>query len=462
MHAHICSPNWRVQLARWHDSVVELHFDASLLQRASSLMSLSVCSVCHHILQDSGLAHVRPGYVEITCSDRRRFRQWSGNDVSRIIDVVVEAKRKYVAGEMNKTDMTEIVQVVGFNANIHGVMADPQLRAHAPLLDTVCWDWVHTALQDGFLTGEVALILEACGISRTTMQDWLQWDGWQFPKHRQTKGDQLHRIFSQYREVASDPCKIKANCSELLGLYGLLRHFIEVNVPEDAANKKFRESFIAACGVVDTLLDAKRSNRAPQDAASHLDIATAEYLEKHIAAYGTKGVKPKHHWMLDIPDQVRRSDCIIDAFVIERNHLLVKTVAEPVSNTSAFERSVLQGVLNVMCNDSDIAEGLRGRTAKLPGSADIVVADALRCFAVDIAVGDVVRCGDVFGLVQACVREAIVLAVTVTVLDVVCRPTIHHVKCKLNASRKLEIWSPADVCQCTAWYVDTGLVVILL
>lgn len=380
-------------------------------------------------------------------------------------DVVLAAKRRSVAGELPKAKLTEIIQSVGFNPNCDGVLADRRLRDHASLLDVVCWDWVHTALQDGFLTGEASLLIQAQGIPRSTLQEWLKWDGWRFPKHRQTKAEELHRIFSHYRESAADPVKIKASCSELLGLYGLLRHFVEINVPAGGGSVLARDAFFAACGVVDLLLEAKRVNTAPGDAATRLETATVRYLDLHIQAHGTGWVRPKHHWMLDIPAQVRRSGCIIDAFVIERHHLIVKAVAEQVKRTTAFERSVLSGVLNVMCNSSDEeshADGLRGRQAKLPSSHNVVVADALRSFGVDIAVGDVVRCGNLLGIARACVREADTLAVAVTVLDVIARPTAHHARCKLVEGRGLEVWSPADVCQCNAWYPEDAILVVLL
>jgi hypothetical protein len=59
------------------------------------------------------------------------------------------------------------------------------------------------------------------------------------------------------------------------------------------------------------------------DGAAQLETATRNFLELHQHAYGSRHLKPKHHWMLDLGPQVRRDRMILDAFAIERQHLLV-------------------------------------------------------------------------------------------------------------------------------------------
>ena len=80
------------------------------------------------------------------------------------------------------------------------------------------------------------------------------------------------------------------------------------------------------------------------DAANLLDPAIANFFRAHQAAHGTASVKPKHHWLMDIPAQLRKDGLMLDAFVIERQHLFVKAVAEKVDNTSRYEGSVLASI----------------------------------------------------------------------------------------------------------------------
>jgi len=50
------------------------------------------------------------------------------------------------------------------------------------------------------------------------------------------------------------------------------------------------------------------------------------YHGKHMLqeCYGIAHIKPKHHWLMHIPSQLEKHQAILDAFVVERQHLLVK------------------------------------------------------------------------------------------------------------------------------------------
>ena len=105
------------------------------------------------------------------------------------------------------------------------------------------------------------------------------------------------------------------------------------------------------------------------EAAAQLEQATGRYLRLHQEAYGTVLLKPKHHWILDIPAQLRRDGMVLDAFVIERQHLMVPGVAEHV-NTAVYEVSVCSSVLSLQLQetvDDALFDGLIGRTSRLEG-----------------------------------------------------------------------------------------------
>ncbi len=45
-----------------------------------------------------------------------------------------------------------------------------------------------------------------------------------------TQAKELHRIFSVWRNPRDEEAKVRASASELLGLYGLLKHFVETRL----------------------------------------------------------------------------------------------------------------------------------------------------------------------------------------------------------------------------------------
>ena len=105
-------------------------------------------------------------------------------------------------------------------------MSDPVLRRHFRPLDVLCGDWVHGVLNDGILCSEMRCFVNA---DEATLQDYEAFmkSDLRFPNHFMTKGKQLYRVFDSWRNTDEEFTKVKANASELLGLYALMRHFIE-------------------------------------------------------------------------------------------------------------------------------------------------------------------------------------------------------------------------------------------
>ena len=341
--------------------------------------------------KQSDLAHRSPGFVEITCCDHDAFRSQSSSDVFAIADMLVAAKKRVDEGTMTKIRWERLEFVNGINTNEDGLLTDLTLRPYLDVVGAMRYDWLHNLLQDGVLTTEAFHFLKACepfGVRPRDLQAFLKDEGWQFPLASRCKSKQLHRVFDEYRSGSSEEHdRLKCNASELLGLYGMLRHYIATRVPRHADLEAKRESFFACCECVDLILLCKRGFIEPGDASNRLRTATARHLRLHLAAYGDGLIKPKHHWQMDMPSQIAQDGCVLDAFLIERTHLRVKEIAEHVKNTSLFEKSVLSGVINChfrrVCQASDTA-GLRGGIATLPGYPEVLVADRLEFFLLQV------------------------------------------------------------------------------
>lgn len=69
--------------------------------------------------------------------------------------------------------------------------------------------------------------LKMTGVPFKTLESYLADGTWTFPAAFRIKSKSLHRIFSAWRNPSGEDAKIRGSASELFGLYGLLRHFVE-------------------------------------------------------------------------------------------------------------------------------------------------------------------------------------------------------------------------------------------
>lgn len=403
--------------------------------------------------------------VEISCTDKSLFKRLPRVEFNKVADMLKVAAEKWAAGTMTKTAYDDLVMMTGFRFNPHGVLLSARLRRHIFVPEVVTYDWVHAALQGGALNAEVEGMMLHCSIGRDEVHAFLEDPTWMYPHRGAVKASSLWRIFDVRRISKQEPSKVKASCSELLGVYGLLRFFFELKLGASVEHQDKLRSFSGMCSIVDLLLEAKRGLRRPAEAADELDRLMQLHLGMHLAAYGDAYLKPKNHWLMDVPDQLRRDGVILDAFVIERMHLAVKAVAEPVKNTKSFEQSVMSSLLTKTLSsdrEGDFGDGLLGRTQRLPGlGVDILLGDAMRVLGVDLFVDDVVLRGQAAGFVRACALEGGELFFFVAPLQEEPRITEHCSVGRLMP--ELAVWPAAQVCHALAWrHRADGTVLVLL
>ncbi len=95
--------------------------------------------------------------------------------------------------------------------------------------------------------------------------------------------------------MSSDSSKLKCSASELLAVYGLLRHCVATKVPRVPELQPHLASFDAACSVLDALLAAKRGELQCSEASALLAHRLGRHMQLRVAAYGAGGIRPKHH-----------------------------------------------------------------------------------------------------------------------------------------------------------------------
>ena len=263
----------------------------------------------------------------------------------------------------------------------------------------------------------------------------------------------VYRVFDPRRQSADNPKKVKASCSELLGVYGLLRHFVECNLMRLPGLVQHIDSFLAACRSLDLLLAAKHVLADPSELGQALERQVSQYIVLHKAAYGTALMKPKFHWALDVPSQICRDRMVLDAFVIERTHLRVKAVAEHVRNTVSYERSVMASLATVCWQHAETDEFgncLLGTTAPLTGIHGAWIADRMQVWSVEFSIDDMVsKSGGQVGSVVACCSFDGRLFALVRPAVVASRPSDHSVLCR--PSGDLEAWPERQLMLSLAW-----------
>ena len=266
----------------------------------------------------------------------------------------------------------------------------------------------------------------------------------------------VYRVFDPRRQSTDNPTKVKASCAELLGLYCLLRHFVECNIARRPELVPHLDSFLAACRSLDLLLAAKHVLGDPSELGQALERQVSQYIALHKVAYGTALMKPKFHWALDVPSQICRDRMVLDAFVIERSHLRVKAVADQVRNTRSFESSVMASLATVCWQHAETDEFgncLLGPTASLTGIHGAWIADRMQVWSVEFSIDDMVsKTGGQVGTVVACCSVDGRLLALVRPALVARRPSEHSVLCRLSGD--LEAWPEKELMLCLAWHSE--------
>ena len=386
------------------------------------------------------------GYVEITCDDPEKFRATTTDQFHKSVDMVAAVHRRLQADPRLKGLHDKIVMKEGFNYCESGLPYDTVLRnAGVDVFKAIRLDWMHSALQDGSLTICCHLFLVSCGIIGLGYEDvekFFQLD-WQFPKCFSSKGKQLYRIFCSYRaNREGEHDKMRANASELLGMYTLFRFWAQTEVGDRPEVQAQRAAFDAACTVIDIIQMAKKHLIGMKVASKKLSRAVANHLRLHKAAYGLAHIKPKHHWMFDVAEQMWLDDMLHDQFIIERLHLIVRPHADRARNTRRYEYTVLSGVLNAQLGRlKELRSGcclLDVTTVKIDGFDDAELGDNMHVMGMHISVGDLVFHRDVVGEVLGCVNELGALLAIVEQFELVI--AISSTSGRWRRTGRLRVW----------------------
>ena len=352
-------------------------------------------------------------YVEITCPDPTKFQCWDHHELATAVDVCVAADAQHLSGRMSQARLDETRMHLGYRATAEGLLADPELRDAIDWLDVLRYDWPHTFLSDGVLGAEMWALIDKAEeleiFTRDHVVDFLE-QPWRFPSSAtgDNKYASLAKLFNEHARKSSDEAKtLKASMSQFLGLYGLLRHFVEVSAGRDHRLRDLVYNFMLVCKALDLLLAAKRRRLPPKAAGEQLMATLQAHLASHMRTHagGDDRVRPKTHWGFDVAECLQRDDFVFDCFATERLHQRAKAVAQHCKNLTTYETSVMSGITNshVRMLASHVGPaGLEGEIADFHGW---VVADKLRYYGVFVQVDNFVVRGAAMGRARGPVRH---------------------------------------------------------
>ena len=433
---------------------------------------INACVRCMNVLKkNSGLAHRRPGFVEIGCADSRDFILRKQVDLLADVEDLEDAHSQVVAGTMTQQRFQNLEKGSGIHFNPSGLLFSAEMRPLFSIMDVITEDWMHGALQEGTLNIASQRMLLAShaklDVPIDSLETFLRAD-WGFPKVAYKKMRSIWHVFDDNSRDHIDVVNMKFKCqaSELVGLYTLLRHFFRVATSDPAKRALVAEElavFEAACKVVDLIVSLKRGHASQahvDELVDRLQAAADEAIRLHVACHGNGDIRPKHHRMQHIPGQIRRDLLVLDAWIIERLHLIFKDLLSHIRATQCYEVSMLRGccIKQMEALKAKIFYGLLGRVSPLPSIPGARAAKQLYCCGMTVSVTDFVFRARVLGLVEACVEEMGSVYVLVQVHRVVQQI---HGTFKWQPIGEIQAWDAEEIEPASAWYQEPDGVVIL-
>jgi len=213
------------------------------------------------------------------------------------------------------------------------------------------FDPMHVIFAGGVLGQEVMLLLRAAkaahGVYFKEIRQYM--DEWSVPDcgHRGKPSD----CFNERRESSSHDT-LKAQASQLLGMYPILRHFVLEALSNSTALETQRRSFLALCEVCDWVVKGMHCN-SKEDAveiAAELAAAVKNYLLAFQLAYAVALLRIKHHELLHLPAQLLLDGTLMSCWTLERKNASVKEAMENQARPNQIRMTAISRMVNMQAS----------------------------------------------------------------------------------------------------------------
>ena len=191
------------------------------------------------------------------------------------------------------------------------------------------WDWLCEAKERSL-------------IRFSHLDQWVNAE-WSVPFAARKHFSIRRNLFCKKREKASDRKDgIKMHASDALTIYPLVRRFAEkYGMTDDLA--PYTQTLLALFDVADVLQQGKRQQYiCRRTMAKLIKDLVLRYMKARFVTYGGDDTVPKHHCSMHLWSQFLEDGFLVDCWVLERMHLLLKEYAEDICNTRDFEGCVIR------------------------------------------------------------------------------------------------------------------------
>eukprot|EP00929_Paragymnodinium_shiwhaense_P121202 TRINITY_DN9335_c0_g1_i4.p1 TRINITY_DN9335_c0_g1~~TRINITY_DN9335_c0_g1_i4.p1 ORF type:complete len:618 (+),score=102.22 TRINITY_DN9335_c0_g1_i4:74-1927(+) len=349
---------------------------------------------------------VGPNSVDITCSNEGARPALHSDTLEQFMRELADNCKKKEDGALTKKAWDELQRGLGINWNPSGLLADWTFCRQANLLQCIRKDYMHGVLHHGSLEIEMKLFMQACFDKLGfRIGDWRSVfeAGWRLPASAGSRVAGLAKLF----HANVKDWNLHAPAKDMLTMAIILRHFVEKTMLTHEGIAPEAQCFVLLCEIV---CWAHRVKKSPGDPAVRAGLRQGiqDHFARHKDVYGTGSVVPKFHYNMHLAQQIEQDSCLIDMFVIERHHTVVKRLANHVRKTTTYESSVLSSLVTWQAHA--LADAALSFKPVLASSVKAEEAGALSARRIDgvgrsVSAGDMVRHGDSAGEVMACIQK---------------------------------------------------------
>ncbi len=162
---------------------------------------------------------------------------------------------------------------------------------------------------------------------------------WKLPLFRSNAGSVSDLITDAREKHFNKKKELTLTASECMDIAASLRFFLEYT---PGLRARFPQHVTSFCHLADAVHLIKIGKHA-WDVSQELERKLQQHAAAYAAAYGAAGDAyiPKLHYCRHTPAPVNMDKFLMDTFVTERKHAMIKEATQHVDNTRVFERSVL-------------------------------------------------------------------------------------------------------------------------
>ena len=353
--------------------------------------------------------------IDITCKDFAKFDLATDEDIYETLDMLQLA---YDNGQ--EVDVLE--KAHGLNRDPYSMYMDMALRPYLKPVSGIKYDPMHTMYQNGVFSYGISLFLHALrkvGKRRFSDIDAYFAADWKCPEYCKRSFDVGRKMWTTKREDAMNRKKdklIKANASEQLAIYPILRRVAADIAEVNEAMVPHCECFASLCDLADALQDAKFQRfKDRKQMHDKLMFLAVRYLTLSSRLYGESHTKPKAHILFHIINDFLEDGYMFDCWVLERMNLLPKKHAVHICMTRKFERSVLLRTVRTRSEQlrnmeftNQLVNGMPSKSMSAQLGVDVELGTGLRMLSgLKLARNDVIFVGedrDVCCIVKACFK----------------------------------------------------------